>query len=276
MALSRADGCCICGKKRYKYTSFCYEHYLENEKEWEYNNECIICGEKIRGIFTFCKKCHQDIEDMSIVYHEERNIEELLPLYNSLRFDLLNRKFNHDILIEKVKHLCAISSNLQEYDTYGLYEKKLLHDVRRIFVYDKFRNDSDSDSNKMCGAKYRAKQSSLSEPEIKFLRKLERVIDKNKYYIDSQKSLRQMIDKMIDGNAYELNRDIDFVIVDRFNRKNVLLIEYNDSTHNFKDRKKRDSEIKRICDEAGLKLIFIKRDDDMSLDYLRGRLEDLL
>jgi len=121
-------------------------------------------------------------------------------------------------------------------------------------------------------------KATYSPPEKIFRKKLEDVVDHNKYIIEGQASLRQMVEKALKKKCWsqELNRDIDFRILSKENYELVLLIEYNDTTHDNPERKERDRKVNYICKEAGLTLLTIKRDDNMTLDYLRGKLEDYL
>lgn len=250
--MDKDKGCRICGAKKYMGTVFCYEHYLENEKQWEYNNTCAMCSTKIRGVFTFCKACYlklKNLDRLGLIKFNNHETDDCncakcivcdSPIDNGERFceECENRFCDKTILIEFVD--CEKSRVIERNTDY-------------------------------------VAKNSLTQAEIIFLKKLEQVIDTNKYKVETQKSLRQMVDKKMHNDvAYELNKDIDFVIVDRTNYSNVLLIEYNDSTHDRPERIKRDNMVKEICAVAKLNLIFIKRDDNMSVDYLRGKLEEYL
>jgi ribosomal protein S26 len=116
------------------------------------------------------------------------------------------------------------------------------------------------------------------EGEVIFRKKLEQVIDNEKYGVETQKHLRQLVDKPEKWKwAPELNKAIDFIITDKAkNYEPVLLIELNGTSHDNPERKESDRKKKYICDEAGVKIKFITRDDNMTLDYLRAKLEDWL
>jgi len=124
---------------------------------------------------------------------------------------------------------------------------------------------------------YQKKTTTLSKAEKIFADKLEQAIDTTKYRLNYQTSFRQLVEKVEKWRwAHELNKDIDFAIMCRETAEVVLLIEYDDSTHDRPDRKARDEQVDSIAKEAGLELIHIKRNDDMSVDYLKGKLENYL
>lgn len=125
---------------------------------------------------------------------------------------------------------------------------------------------------------YQKKTKALSEAELLFLNKLEKAIDLKKYMINLQTSLRQLVEKTKKWCwANELNRDIDFCVLRKDTCEVILCIEYDDSTHELPKRIERDNKVNSIADDAGLKLIHInKRDDNISVDYLKGKLENYL
>jgi hypothetical protein len=121
------------------------------------------------------------------------------------------------------------------------------------------------------------KRKWLSEAEIAFKKKLEQAIDLKKYEINCQAPLRQLVEKEKSWQyANELHRYIDFCIVLKATAEPVLCIEYDDSSHERDERKERDEKVDGIMKAAGIKLIHILRDDNLSVDYLKGRLSDYL
>jgi hypothetical protein len=126
--------------------------------------------------------------------------------------------------------------------------------------------------------KYQKKSGGLLSPaELLFKRKLEQVVDLQKYEINKQTPLRQLVRKEKEWQwANELHKYIDFCICKKEDSVVVLCIEYDDSTHEQPARRERDKKVDEIVTEAGFKIIHIKRDDEMSLDYLRGRIEEYL
>ena len=124
---------------------------------------------------------------------------------------------------------------------------------------------------------YQKKESLLSDAELLFFNKLEKVIDSRKYRIVPQMTLISIIDKKEKWKwKNELHSRVDFCIMRKNDFKPFLCIEYDDSTHDKPERKEHDMKVKNILDEADIELVRIKRNDNMSIDYLRAKLEDYL
>jgi len=124
---------------------------------------------------------------------------------------------------------------------------------------------------------YKARKSVLTDAEKLFKEKLEKVINLRKYDLQYQMSLRQIVEKTQKWRwANELNRDLDFCIVRKDDYTIVACIEYDDTTHDRPDRIERDKRVEEILEAVGIRLIRIKRNDDMSLDYLRAKIDDFI
>lgn len=123
---------------------------------------------------------------------------------------------------------------------------------------------------------YKDKGNTLSDAEILFKDKLQKVVDSNKYHINYQMPLNSLVNKTTWGWNSELHRYIDFCIMDNKTTRPILCIEYDDSTHEQPKRQERDRKVDDILQAAGHKILHIKRDDKMSVDYLRGKLEEYL
>ncbi|MDR1093520.1 MAG: DUF2726 domain-containing protein [Clostridiales bacterium] len=123
---------------------------------------------------------------------------------------------------------------------------------------------------------YKKKENILTEAEVLFKEKLEKAVDPRKYHITYQTPLNQLVNKTTWGWNSELHRYIDFCVSDKKTTRIILCIEYDDSTHDRPDRKERDKKVDDILSEAGIKLLHIKRNDNMSVDYLKGKLEEYL
>lgn len=94
----------------------------------------------------------------------------------------------------------------------------------------------------------------MTEYEMDFYSKMIEL--ETEYKIVPQLVLASVI-KKISINKYqnELYKIIDFAIFDKDYNKLLLLIELNDSTHNQTKRKERDLKVKKICNDAGIKII---------------------
>ena len=93
----------------------------------------------------------------------------------------------------------------------------------------------------------------LTDCEKKFLFRLENIF-KDMYIIQPQIPLRMIVEKSNDGYDNELNKYIDFGLLDE-NRNIVALIELNDKSHLYYERIKRDKSVAKICKEIGIPLI---------------------
>lgn len=91
--------------------------------------------------------------------------------------------------------------------------------------------------------------------EIIFYRKLIKLEDMGDFIVLPQINLATVIRKIPSKTFQnELFRNIDYGIFDR-NFNVLLLIELNDESHNQKNRIARDINVKKLCNEAGIKLL---------------------
>ena len=96
------------------------------------------------------------------------------------------------------------------------------------------------------------------------------------YRIVPQVNLASIIDKIGNGYRNELFRNIDFAIFDQDYQNILLLIELNDNTHNNNDRKDRDLRVKKICSDAGIKLITFHTKYPNEKEYVLNRIKEQL
>ena len=116
--------------------------------------------------------------------------------------------------------------------------------------------------------RYQRRMSYMSDDEINFGNIIRQVIP-DKYVMFPQINLAAIILKYNTYNKKqttyrnELFRNIDFGLFNRSTYKLELLIELNDQTHNYPERKERDEKVNRICISAGIKLITFWYDEDL-------------
>jgi hypothetical protein len=205
--------------------------------------ECIICGKQTKNdTYRFCQACFKQLRDQGV-------------------------------LVE-----CKDCGEWYYVNTHCLCKVFFVQckDCGR-WHYKKDKCICELSVDKTDGKIYQKKTNLLSPAEQKFKAKLEQAIDLHKYDINCQTSLRQLVEKKEKWRwANELNRDIDFCIVRKSDYEIVLCIEYDDSTHEQPERIERDIKVEKIFREVGLILVRIKRDDKISIDYLRGKLENYL
>lgn len=93
------------------------------------------------------------------------------------------------------------------------------------------------------------------------------------YKVIPQVNLASIIKKVNKGYINELFKNIDFAIFDNEFKKVLLLIELNDSTHNQIDRKDRDLKVKKICNDANIKLITFYTKYPNEKEYVINRIK---
>ena len=122
------------------------------------------------------------------------------------------------------------------------------------------------------------KKSLSSDPEKVFFKKLEQAVDTENYRVERQVPLRQLVERTRDKWKYsnELHRYIDFCISRNNNLEPLLFIEYDDPSHERPNRQKRDIQVDEIVKEAGYEIIHIEYNNDITVDYLKGKLENYL
>ena len=97
------------------------------------------------------------------------------------------------------------------------------------------------------------------------------------YKVIPQVNLTSIISKENNNKYYtDLFRNIDFAIFDANLQDVLLLIELNDETHNLKKRKRRDVKIKKICNAAGIPLLFFYTKYPNEKDYVINRIRNVI
>lgn len=102
-------------------------------------------------------------------------------------------------------------------------------------------------------------------------------LENEEYKIIPQLNLATIINKSSKFKyKTELFRNIDFAIFDKNFKNILLLIELNDSTHNKISRKDRDLKVKKICDNANIKLITFYTKYPNKKEYVINRIKNEL
>lgn len=117
------------------------------------------------------------------------------------------------------------------------------------------------------------KKPILTKSEQAFYKKLCNVAS-DAYLVEMQVALSSIMNKISDQKyASELNRIIDFALIDRVTFMPVLLIELNDPSHNQKKRQERDAKVKALCDKAGIKIIASWTNYENTTFYIKSRIQ---
>lgn len=115
----------------------------------------------------------------------------------------------------------------------------------------------------------------MTKAENDFFVKLERVVSE-RYYVFPQVHLSSLLDHRIKGQEWSYafrhinGKSVDYILCDRQTLQLVYAIELDDYTHDQDDRKKRDAEVERIFDEAGLPLVRFKNKDVMDSEIIQA------
>ncbi len=113
---------------------------------------------------------------------------------------------------------------------------------------------------------YTARHLPMTETEADFFMKLEIAVGE-RYYIFPQVHLSSILDHRVSGQDWRFafrhinGKSVDFLLCDKSTLKPTYAIELDDYTHERKDRIKRDIEVERIFQAAGIPLVRLKDKD---------------
>ena len=108
--------------------------------------------------------------------------------------------------------------------------------------------------------KYTAKPLVMSQTEAEFFVKLNTIVSE-RYFVFPQVHLSALLDHKVVGQDWRIafrhinGKSVDYALCDRLTLRPVYAIELDDSTHQRRDRIKRDSEVERIFRDAHLPLV---------------------
>lgn len=127
---------------------------------------------------------------------------------------------------------------------------------------------------------FKKKKYLMSIPERKFYEHLLSTVDSDDYVIFPQVPLSRVIEVSVKGKDFwkhfnKINKKVvDFVVFKKPNYEPILVIEYDDSTHERKDRKMRDEFLNKSLQAAGVPVIHVKYGErfSLSVSLLRGLL----
>ena len=115
---------------------------------------------------------------------------------------------------------------------------------------------------KVTGAQYKSTQYLCTKTEQNFFKQLMRKLPLDKYYISSKVRLADLTIPINRKNIALFNKvakkHVDFVICNREDSSIVACIELDDSSHNSKSAKKRDSEKNIALTDANIALFRVK------------------
>lgn len=145
-----------------------------------------------------------------------------------------------------------------------------------LILIDILENISFNNKKYKVSYKY-IKKKLMTQSEKNFYNKIKSLEHELPIKIIPQVNLAAIIDKT--GKAKyrnELFRNIDFGIFDVELENILLLIELNDLTHRYKSRIKRDQTVKKICNNAQIKLITFYTNKPNEPEYLHNKIKQEL
>lgn len=135
-------------------------------------------------------------------------------------------------------------------------------------------NNDEININKINNNIYKIKPF-MTQYEYSFYLKLK--VLETQYKIVPQLNLATVTNK-INNNRYrnELFRNIDFAIFNNDYSKLLLLIEINDKTHYYKNRRKRDLKVEDISKQIGVPLMKFYTDKPNEQQYIINRINEAI
>lgn len=151
-----------------------------------------------------------------------------------------------------------------------------LNFLKKLFGFEDKRVDKKQTNEKAFNANnklYRMKKYFMTSAEKELFQKIKNVVG-NEYIVLPQINLATVVEKVNKtGYHNELFRNIDFCIFTQ-DYEPKILIELNDNSHHFKNRRIRDDKVNMICSDAGLPVLTLWSNYPNEEKYIKQRLDD--
>lgn len=151
-----------------------------------------------------------------------------------------------------------------------------LNFLKKLFGFEDKRVDKKQTSEKAFNANnklYRRKKYFMTSAEKELFQKIKNVVG-NEYIVLPQINLATVVEKVNKTRYHnELFRNIDFCIFTQ-DYEPKILIELNDNSHHFKNRRIRDDKVNMICSDAGLPVLTLWSNYPNEEKYIKQRLDD--
>lgn len=122
---------------------------------------------------------------------------------------------------------------------------------------------------------YDLKKTLISKTEQEYYKAIRASLPEN-YWAFPQVNLASFILRNDDTRYHnELFRNVDFLITDAEYRPKFI-VEINDQTHLNVDRKERDEKVRKICEEAGIPIVFLWTSYGVNPEYIRKRFDEVI
>ena len=125
---------------------------------------------------------------------------------------------------------------------------------------------------------YERKHAVMTQAELVFYRRLEKVVD-GRYYLFPQIHLSALMTSKTTGKHYKsgyqriLRRSVDYVLCDKDSMKPIYAVELDDSTHDTAKRKDRDSMVEGMLRDINLPLVRFRNVSKMTDDQIAQKFE---
>lgn len=151
-----------------------------------------------------------------------------------------------------------------------------LNFLKKLFGFEDKRVDKKQTNEKAFNANnklYRRKKYFMTSAEKELFQKIKNVVG-NEYIVLPQINLATVVEKVNKIRYHnELFRNIDFCIFTQ-DYEPKILIELNDNSHHFKNRRIRDDKVNMICSDAGLPVLTLWSNYPNEEKYIKQRLDD--
>lgn len=151
-----------------------------------------------------------------------------------------------------------------------------LNFLKKLFGFEDKRVDKKQTNEKAFNANnklYRRKKYFMTSAEKELFQKIKNVVG-NEYIVLPQINLATVVEKVNKTRYHnELFRNIDFCIFTQ-DYEPEILIELNDNSHHFKNRRIRDDKVNMICSDAGLPVLTLWSNYPNEEKYIKQRLDD--
>ncbi len=151
-----------------------------------------------------------------------------------------------------------------------------LNFLKKLFGFEDKRVDKKQTNEKAFNANnklYRRKKYFMTSAEKELFQKIKNVVG-NEYIVLPQINLATVVEKVNKTRYHnELFRNIDFCIFTQ-DYEPKILIELNDNSHHFKNRRIRDDKVNMICSDAGLPVLTLWSNYPNEEKYIKQRLDD--
>lgn len=151
-----------------------------------------------------------------------------------------------------------------------------LNFLKKLFGFEDKRVDKKQTNEKAFNANnklYRRRKYFMTSAEKELFQKIKNVVG-NEYIVLPQINLATVVEKVNKTRYHnELFRNIDFCIFTQ-DYEPKILIELNDNSHHFKNRRIRDDKVNMICSDAGLPVLTLWSNYPNEEKYIKQRLDD--